>query len=139
MGYKSFLLACFIISIGCNSGDKKVDQVAYNKSKESLAEKEKSSPLSFLTISGTDKKNLVGQTVIKGLIKNNATVCAYKDVRVKMLFYKDGTLVANHEQVMEEAVKANNDLTFKSRYKTPKGTDSVALSIMSAAVLEDEK
>ena len=139
MGYKIFLIACFVINLGCNSADKKVDQVAYNKSKESLAEKEKSSPLSFLTITGSDKKNLVGQTVIKGLIKNSASVCAYKDVRIKMLFYKDGTLVANHEQVMEEAVKANNDLTFKSRYKTPKGTDSVALSIMSAEVLDKNK
>ncbi len=81
----------------------------------------------------TDKRNLIGKTVVTGVIANNATVCSYKKVRIKMLFYnREGKLVENHEEVVDEVIKANNKASFKSRYFTPKGTDSVALSVMSA-------
>jgi hypothetical protein len=133
-----YLVSLFILSatlFSCASKDqhKKLDKETYIQQKESLLDKEKKSPKEFLTITGVDKRNFWGQTVFKGVIHNEATVCSYKNVRVKLLYYKtDGTLVTNHEEEFDETVKPGNDIEFKAKYKTPKGTDSVVASIMSA-------
>jgi hypothetical protein len=136
MTFKSILLTSFIALAACNGADTKPDKENYEKARESLEVKEKNSPLSFLVVSGSEKRNVLGKTVINGTVENKASVCSYKDVRVKMLYYKQGVLVANHEQVLDKVVKANSSFNFKTRYFTPKGTDSVALSIMSAQVVE---
>ena len=75
---------------------------------------------------------MIGQTVVKATIANKASVSAYKDIRIKMLFFKEGVEVENHEDVVDKVVTANNQVQYTSKYFTPKGTDSVALSIMSA-------
>ena len=136
MNIQSIIILFFTALASCNGADTKLDKGNYERTKESLEEKEKNNPLSFLVVSGSEKRNMLGKTVINGMIENKASVCSYKDVRVKMLYYKEGTLVANHEQVLDEVVKANSSSTFKTRYFTPKGTDSVALSIMSAQAVE---
>ncbi|HEX8334327.1 MAG TPA: hypothetical protein VF622_17020, partial [Segetibacter sp.] len=137
MNFKSILLISFVALTSCNGTDTKIDKDNYEKTKESLEEKEKKNPLSFLVVSGSEKRNFLGKTVINGTIENKASVCSYKEVRIKMLYYKEGTLVANHEQVLDEVVKASSSLNFKTRYFTPKGTDSVALSIMSAQAVKE--
>jgi hypothetical protein len=111
----------------------KLDEQAYEQQKESLLEKEKKSPTLFLKISGEDDRNFWGKSVYRGKIENKATQCSYKNVRVKTKYFKsDGTLVTNHEDVFEETIKPGETLEFKTKYKTPKGTDSVVASIMSA-------
>ena len=133
------LLACVVVLamlVACKNKDadaNKLDKKTYKEQKENLLDKEKKSPKEFLTIEGTDKRNFWGQTVFKGVIHNSASICSYKNVRVKLLYYKtDGTLVTNHEEQFDETVKPGDDIEFKAKYKTPRGTDSVAASIMSA-------
>lgn len=131
-----YLIALIIAFASCN-GNKdataKLDKKSYQEQKESLLDKEKKSPKDFLVLTGTDKRNFWGQTVYKGVIRNNASVCSYKNIRIKLLYYKtDGTLVTNHEEQLEETIKPSNEIEFKAKYKTPRGTDSVAASIMSA-------
>lgn len=125
-----------VILLSCGNKDhqsNKLDKKTYKEQKESLLEKEKKSPKEFLTITGTDKRNFWGQTVYRGVIHNDATVCSYKNIRVKLLYYKtDGTLVTNHEEQFDETVNPGNEIEFKAKYKTPRGTDSVVASIMSA-------
>ena len=136
MNLKTFfiILACTVLSCKNSDKSKKAD---YEKTKEELAEKEKQNALDFLTISGSDKRNLLGKTVIDGTVQNTATVSSYKDVRIKMLFFKQSVQVANHEQVLDETLEPGEKHEFKSRYKTPKGTDSVALSVMSAEIISE--
>ncbi|MBS4042633.1 MAG: hypothetical protein KGZ59_02330 [Chitinophagaceae bacterium] len=133
---KSFLKILFIAIylVSCSSNEQKdiIDQQDYQQQKESLADKEKRSPKSFLAISGTYKRNIWGKTVYKAEIKNKATICSYKDVRVKLLYFKEGVQVTNHEELIEEPISPNSIFDFKAKYKTPKGTDSVAAYIMSA-------
>ena len=135
-----FTFGCIILAItiwGCASTDKenKIDKKNYQQHKESLLDREQKNPKEFLNITGTDKRNFWGQTVFKGIIHNTATVCSYKNVRVKLLYYKgDGSLVTNHEEEFNEVIKPGNDVEFKAKYKTPKGTDSVAASVMSAVI-----
>jgi hypothetical protein len=139
MKYFFTLLILSVTLFGCTNKDQqasKLDKKGYKEKKESLLDNEKSAPKEFLSITGTDKRNFWGQTVYRGVIHNTAKVCSYKDIRVKLLYYKtDGTLVTNHEEQFDETVKPGNEIEFKAKYKTPRGTDSVAASIMSAVAV----
>jgi len=133
--FSLFMFSALLLSCATKDQQKKLDRQDYQQQKESLLDKEKKSPKEFLTITGTDKRNFWGQTVYRGVIHNDATVCSYKNVRVKLLYYKnDGTLVTNHEEQFDETIKPGNDIEFKAKYKTPRGTDSVVASIMGAVI-----
>lgn len=136
--FKFILLASLICLIAsCKSDPASVDAKAYEEQKQSLADKEQSKPLAFLHVKSTNRKNWIGQTVVDGTITNTATVCSYKDVRLKMLCYdKNYKIVEEHEDVLDAIIKPNTNRDFKLRYRLPRGTDSIAVSIMSAAVHE---
>ncbi len=134
-----FSILVLIFFFSCGSSEIQSEAETYEKAKESLSDKEKNNPLKFLNVTGDDKKNLIGQTVISGTVINSATVIAYKDIRIKMLSYKDGKMVEEHEDVIDDIVKPGSTKSFKTRYRLPKGTDSIALSVMSAAVADNEK
>lgn len=140
MKYIFVIFFVFSSFISCtNQEDKKAkdfDKQTYEQQKESLLDKEKKSPKQFLKITGEDNRNFWGQSVYRGKIENNATQCTYKNIRVKTLYYKkeDGTLITNHEDVFEDEIKPGSTFQFKTKYKTPKGTDSVVASIISAEV-----
>ncbi|RYF89785.1 MAG: hypothetical protein EOO03_05165, partial [Chitinophagaceae bacterium] len=82
--------------MACSSAEQKENNrnLQYESSKLSVQEIEQQSPVQFLNVSGSDKKNLLGQTVVKGKISNKAKMVTYKDVDVKLSFYsKTGTLL----------------------------------------------
>lgn len=131
------LVAAATILASCGGGDKKAADAKadekYEKTKESLEETEKKSPARFIVVSGHDKKNLIGQTVIKGTITNNAKVCTYKDVNVELAFYsKTGTLLEKDRETIFESLAPGDSKDFKTKYFAPKGTDSVALTVIDA-------
>jgi len=128
----SIVLFCIIALCSCKNNDKKFDQHSYEEQKISLLDKERNNPNAFLKIEGEDKRNIFGQTVYRGVIKNTATVCAYKEVRVKLLYFKDHVLVANHEEFFNDVINPQDEFSFKAKYKTPRHTDSVSVYIMSA-------
>jgi hypothetical protein len=105
----------------------------YENSKLSLEEIEKKTPRDFLTVTGTDKKNLIGQTVVKGKIHNSAKVVSYKDVDIKLFFYsKTGALLQEDQEMIYETIAPGTTISFKSKYFSPKGTDSIAMKVLSA-------
>jgi len=135
---KRFSIFCIVFFLTeCGSSEKKFDSQSYEHYKESLAEKEKKNPLAFLTVTAENKKNIIGQTVVRGKISNKATVSSYKDVRIKMLCYKDNKMMIEHEDVIDDVIKSNSINNFKIKYRLPKGTDSIALSVMSASVTNE--
>jgi major membrane immunogen (membrane-anchored lipoprotein) len=124
-----------IIISACNSSDKKTDAVKdkYEQTKETLEETEKKNPSRFLTVTGHDKKNLLGQTVVKGMLNNTAKVASYKDVQIKLSFYsKTKALLEEDVETVFETLAPGKSAEFKTKYFAPKGTDSVALKIMGA-------
>lgn len=131
-----YLLAVFYIAC-IFSCKEKYDDKTYQQNKISLAQRESEHPEQFLKLSTDDKKNLFGTTVIKGKIVNTASVAAYKNTRIKMLCYKNGIRVEEHENVMPDIIKPGATKNFKIKYHLPKGTDSLALSVMSASSLSD--
>ncbi len=127
-------VSALIIS-ACNSSDKKTDAVndKYEQTKETLGETEKKNPARFLTVTGHDKKNLLGQTVVKGMLNNTAKVASYKDVQIKLSFYsKTKALLEEDVETVFETLAPGKSAEFKTKYFAPKGTDSVALQIMGA-------
>ena len=131
----AILFTTLFFITACTSSDKKVTDKKdkYEETKENLAETEKKNPVRFLSVSGGDKRNLIGQTVVKGIVTNNATVATFKDIQVELYFYsKTGTLLEKDVETIFETLAPGKKTEFKTKYFTPKGTDSVGLKVMSA-------
>ena len=135
---KSFFAVVMLVAIGflsCNDGvDKETrEKEAYIKSMKELEEKEKKNPVSFLSVSSKDKNNLLGQTVIKGSVTNNAKVCTYKDVKLEVSFFsKTGTLLETGNEVVYESIAPGRSGEFKFKNFAPTGSDSIAIKVMGA-------
>ena len=136
----ALLISASIILFSCSESDSKKaekEKDSYEATKETLQQKETKDPQSFLTVAGHDKRNLLGQTVVKGTITNKATVASYKDVDVKLDFYsKTGTLLETDKETVYEIIAPGQSKNFKTKYFAPKGTDSVALTVTAAKVAD---
>ena len=134
------IISASIILLSCNNSDTKKaakEKDSYEATRESLQDKETKSPQNFLTVSGHDRHNILGQTVVKGTVTNKATVASYKDVDVKLDFYsKTGTLLETDKETVFEIIGPGQSKNFKTKYFAPKGTDSVALAVTGAKVVE---
>lgn len=113
--------------------EKKFDTDSYEKVKETLADKEKNNPARFLIASTRDRKNLIGQTVVIANITNTATVCWYKDVEIRVSFFsKTGVKLDEGMETVYENIRPGKTVKFKTRYFTPKGTDSASVTVIRA-------
>jgi PBP1b-binding outer membrane lipoprotein LpoB len=135
---KKSVVAIFFAAIlisACNSSDSKADGTKdkYEQTKETLEETEKKNPTRFLSVTGHDKKNMIGQTVVKGTLSNSAKVASYKDVEIRLSFYsKTKALLEEDVETIFETLAPGKSADFKTKYFAPKGTDSVALKVMGA-------
>ena len=135
MKYLFILISFFSFLAGCESKkDYEINtEKNYEKGKVTLQQTEQRSPSSFLVVEGEKKKNIIGQTVIRGQITNNAKIVSFKDVDVKLSFYsKTGTLLEEDHETVYETIAPGDTKKFKSKYYTPKGTDSVAFKVSGA-------
>lgn len=126
----------------CSSNDLKVasEKESYELTKENLLKKEQKNPAGFLLVSGHDKKNLLGQTVVKGILTNKATVAVYKDVDLKLSFYsKTRALLETDRETIFELLQPGQSKNFKTKYFAPKGTDSVALEVLGAKIVSEHR
>ncbi|MFT3679350.1 MAG: hypothetical protein QM791_03705 [Ferruginibacter sp.] len=124
-----------LFTAACTSkaAKEKTEKESYEQAKESLEQREKKNPVSFLKVTSKDKHNLIGQTVIKGTIANDAKVCIYKDVQLELSFFsKTGVLLEKDSETIYEVIAPGKSADFKTKYFAPKGTDSVAIKILSA-------
>lgn len=124
---------------GCNSPSQKAgtEKENYEAQKVALLKKEQKDPVLFLSVSGRDKKNLLGQTVVKGNIHSSATIAIFKDVDIKLSFYsKTKALLETDKETIFEQVAPGQTKDFKTKYFAPKGTDSVALEVLGAKITQ---
>ena len=129
------LYICGFLFTACGTEAEKEKQMndLYEQGKLSLEEIEKQNPPKFISISGKDKRNLVGQTVVRGKITNNAKMATFKDVDIKLSFYsKTGVLLQEDQELIYETLAPGASKSFKSKYFAPKGTDSIAMKVVSA-------
>ena len=136
MRFKRFIFFLAITStilISCNADNTETEEASYEQTRKVLLEKEQKNPVNFLTVVGQDKKNLLGQTVIKGKLTNHATIAVFKDVDVKLFFYsKTKALLETEMETIFEQVQPGQTKDFKTKYFAPKGTDSVGIQVVGA-------
>ena len=128
-----FLLIVGFVACHSKASNDAADKASYEKTKETLEEKEKKDPLLFLNINSSNKHNILGQTVIKATVINNAKICTYKDVQLELAFFSaTGNLLEKDNKTIYKEIIPGNSIDFKTKYYAPKGTDSVAVNIVDA-------
>jgi hypothetical protein len=130
-------LVPLLLLLACNNNVTETvsDKANYKKATETLLEKEKKNPIAFLKVNSHDKHNLLGQTVIKGSIDNNAKVCSYKDVQLQLSFFsKTGTLLEKSNETIYDVIAPGKSVDFKTKYFAPNGTDSVGIKVLAAKI-----
>ena len=139
---KSFLvlsIAFSIILFSCGGEEaqkKGTEQESYKLTRESLLKKELKNPQNFLVVEGHDRRNVLGQTVVKGTITNKATVAVFKDVEIKLSFYsKTRALLETDKETVFEVLQPGESKNFKTKYFAPKGTDTVVLEVSGAKIV----
>ena len=124
--------------ISCDSKEKATAGSArrYEESKMTLREVEQASPLNFLSVTGSNRHNLIGQTVVRGEIRNTATLVSYKDFHVQLRFLSaTGALLEQDEEVVNPSVAPGASAGFKSKFFAPKGTSRVEMRLTSAVAV----
>ncbi|MGB4845890.1 MAG: hypothetical protein WBP16_15600 [Ferruginibacter sp.] len=133
----AIIMMSFVFT-ACGGNEKEAEakeKDKYEQTKETLEQTEKKNPKRFLLVDGKDKKNLARQTVIKGTITSKATVASYKDVDVELSFYsKTGALLLRDHEVVYKVIAPGSSENFKYKTYAPKGSDSVAMKIVSAKI-----
>lgn len=139
MKYTALLfIAFFPLLYSCSGNSKKAtaDNEDYQKTRNALKIKEEKNPKTFLLVNGDYKKNLIGQTVIKGNVTNKASVAIFKDIDVNLSFYsKTKTLLEADKETVFEVLHPGETKSFKTKYFAPKGTDSVGFNVIAAKVV----
>lgn len=134
------LVILFLVAIttSCKTADnkEKTEKDNYEKAKETLLQTESKNPAKFISVEIKDKKNLIGQTVVKGTVNNQAKEASYKDVELELSFYsKTGVLLEKDSETIYEVLKPGASHDFKTKYFAPKGTDSAAAKVITAKVV----
>ena len=129
-----FSSICLFASCSETAKEKK-ETVQYQQSKETIKQIEKKHPLRFIQVESEDKKNIIGQRVVKGSIVSKATVAVYKDIVIRISFKAaTGALLESDQETINELLKPGTSIDFKSKFFPPKGTEQVFVSVISAGV-----
>ncbi len=130
------ILSAIASSCDNNANKAATEKETYKKQKETLQKEEEKNPESFLAVSGFNKKNILGQTVVKGDIISRASIAIFKDVDLQLSFYsKTSALLETDKETIFEVIHPGETKDFKTKYFAPKGTDSVALTVLSAKIV----
>jgi hypothetical protein len=133
----AFLFSIFFLA-ACNSDSVVKENESYHQTKESLLKKEEKNPASFIVVRGDSRKNIVGQTVVKGTLINKASVATFKDVDIKLSFYsKTKALLETDRETIYQILNPGESQNFKTKYFAPKGTDSVGLEVLGAKIIKN--
>ena len=126
---------CSCLLAACGSANSEHPTVQYEEKKKSLKESETDSPLKFLKVRGSFRNNLINQTVVEGVITNNATLVSYKNMRLQIVFKdKEGSVITKEKQVIDDVVKPGSTNDFKLKLSHVKDAHTVSLDITGADV-----
>ena len=133
------ICAMSLVLYACNGSQtrEKVEKETYQINKSALLAKEVKEPAMFLTVNGSSKKNIIGQTIVKGTLTNKASIATYKDVDIKLSFFsRTKTLLETDKETIYLILDPGESRGFKTKYFAPKGTDSVALQVLGAKIID---
>lgn len=106
----------------------------YQEKKNALEETERNNPLQFMKMTNNNShSNLVSKMVIESDIANSATLVAYKDIEVGIIFKDEkGAVIEKDKKTLNLTIAPNSRQSVKIKVKKPKGTVSVLFDITGA-------
>ncbi len=128
------LLAIFATSCGGSKANDETPSVKYEEKKTSMEGIERKNPLQFLKMNnGNDRSNLVNKVVIVGDVINSATLVAYKDIQIDIIFKNEkGSVIQKDTKTLGMTIEPGTTQAVKVKVKKPKGTASVLFDITGA-------
>ncbi len=129
------LLALVLVFSACRqpAGEAAAEAESYEQAQARLEAREKKNPEKFIRVTAKNKRNLIGQTVVRGEVSNQAKICVYKDIALELSFYsKTGVLLEKNPETVYEIVAPGKTVSFKTKYFAPKDSDSVAIRVTGA-------
>ncbi len=113
------------------------DENNYKEQTQNIKEVELKNPTQFISVTGKEKKNLLGKTVVNGIIYNRAKMAEFQDVELKMKFYsKTGALLEENVETVYEKISPGGSVKFKTKIYAHKGIDSLQIEVMGAKGVE---
>lgn len=93
-------------------------------------------PTNYLKAYGKYHQNLLGtKLIIEGYVDNSATITAYKDVTIDVIFYDDSKLELNRESfTINEFFNANSRKKFKHKAPNYSNVKSIGWEVSNAVV-----
>ena len=117
-------------SVGYDSGD------TYQEKILTIEEIECSKPLDFLYADGTYTKNFWGDKFnVDCIIRNKATVVAYKDIVLRVTYYtKTKTVLGNNDYTIYEVFPPNARKTVELKVDNYKNVNTIGWKVINAKV-----
>ncbi len=128
-----FLSLLFFL-FSCNEEVHTKTAVVSNTVNHEAIKKERESPVDFLKSEGSFRKNVAGRWVVEGTITNTATETMYKDVVVKVFYYKKKKEVGAEELTVNDYFQPLGTKEFKVKSYGVTRADSVGHKIIGAKV-----
>jgi hypothetical protein len=126
------ILACALFASCGDSANNSRPSTQYEEKKASIGDMEKESPLTFLKVSGSHRKNIINQDVVEGEVVNKATFTTYKNITLQINFLdKEGASIEKQKHTLDYEVKPGSTTDFKIKVKV-KGASSVQIDIVDA-------
>lgn len=136
---KTFILIliviCIVTSISYYSEQKSNNsQSEFMKSVMSVEELEAANPTDYLIASGNYKPNFLGTKLkIEGFIDNKATITAYKNVTVDIIFYNEDKTEMNRESfIINDFFPANSRKKFNHKVTSYSNVESIGWVVSNA-------
>lgn len=105
--------------------------------KAELISRERENPTRYLDVTGTYRKNLIGETVLEGKITNTATLAVFKDVVIKASYMgPSGTIISEENFTKYQLIYPRGAIEFKFKTFAPKQTETVSINIEGASPAE---
>jgi hypothetical protein len=107
------------------------DIITHELEKENLLEKEQTNPNEYLELDAKTNKNLTGNWILKGSIKNTAQEATYNNILLEVKFYdKSDSLILTSEERLNSTIapKQTIDLKYQLTQK-PSGVKRAEVTI----------
>ncbi len=123
---------CIFFAACGGSANNQHPSTQYEEKKASIGEMEQESPLKFLKITGSHRKNIINQDVVEGEVSNKATLTTYKNIQVQINFLDaEGSSIEKQKHTLDDAIKPGAVTDFKIKVKV-KGATAVSVDITDA-------
>ena len=110
------------------------------EAEQDLASIESENPVKYLVVKGaTFRRNLIGEVVLEGSIKNKAKVAAFKDVVIEAEYLSISNTVLDTEKFTKyETWQSGSEIQFKFKTSLPtKEVKQVRVTVVDAVALQD--